>query len=117
LINRFAKQGYGNRSEAIRDLVRKSLLKPGGLDSNQTAAGTIIMVYNHHISELPLYLMDLQHEHHHDIISTMHVHLSHGQCLEILVVRGKLNSLRKLHQQIQIQKGVTYAELSVTHVE
>ncbi|CAM4393786.1 nickel-responsive transcriptional regulator NikR [Paenibacillus tarimensis] len=110
-----AEQGYRNRSEAIRDLARKALLEPSGLHSDDLVAGTIVLVYDHHVSELPLLLMDIQHHHHHDIISTMHVHLNHDQCLEVIAVKGALNSLRKLHQQIQVQKGVIYAELSVTY--
>ncbi|MNI08101.1 putative nickel-responsive regulator [compost metagenome] len=112
-----AEQGYTNRSEAIRDLVRKVLLEPARLNSEQPVAGTIVMVYDHHISELPLTLMELQHDYHHSVISTMHVHLNHDQCLEIIVVRGILAELRELHQKIQVQKGVLYAELSVTYVE
>jgi len=113
---RIAEQGYTNRSEAIRDLVRKSLLDSEWTKSDQVVAGTIVMVYDHHISNLPLYLMELQHKFHHEIISTMHVHLNHDQCLEILVVKGPLQRLRNLHQMIQIQKGVAYAELSVSHL-
>ncbi len=113
--DRIAQQGYHNRSEAIRDLVRKSLLDPNWTSSDQIVAGTIVMVFDHHVSHLPLYIMELQHEYLHDIISNVHVHLSHDQCMEVLMVRGPLERLRSLHQQIQIQKGVTYAELSVTH--
>ncbi|WP_409348115.1 nickel-responsive transcriptional regulator NikR [Paenibacillus gyeongsangnamensis] len=112
-----ADQGYTNRSEAIRDLVRKAMLDPGRLKSEQTVAGTIVMVYDHHVSDLPLTLMELQHNYHHHINSTMHVHLNHDQCLEIIVVRGILSRLRELHQKIQVQKGVLYAELSVTYVD
>lgn len=112
-----AEQGYTNRSEAIRDLVRKAMLDPGRLKSEQQVAGTIVMVYDHHVSDLPLTLMELQHEYHHHINSTMHVHLNHDQCLEIIVVRGILSQLRELHQKIQVQKGVLYAELSVTYVD
>lgn len=111
------EQGYTNRSEAFRDLARKALLEPARLHSEQLVAGTIVMVYDHHASELPLLLMELQHDYHHDVISNMHVHLNHNQCLEIIAVRGQLVRLRQLHQQIQVQKGVTYAELSVTYVE
>ncbi|KGP78624.1 MULTISPECIES: nickel-responsive transcriptional regulator NikR [unclassified Paenibacillus] len=111
------KQGYKNRSEAFRDLVRKTLLEPSALHAEQDVAGTIEMVYDHHISDLPIRLMELQHEAHHDIISNMHVHLNHDQCLEVIAVRGNLGRLRHLHQQIQVQKGVLYAELSVTYVD
>lgn len=111
------ERGYKNRSEAFRDLVRKTLLEPSRLRSEQDVAGTIVMVYDHHISDLPVRLMELQHQAHHDIISNMHVHLNHDQCLEVIAVRGNLGRLRHLHQQIQVQKGVLYAELSVTYVD
>lgn len=112
-----AEQGYTNRSEAIRDLVKKTLLEPNRLRQEETVAGTIVMVYDHHASDLPLYLIELQHNYHHEIISTMHIHLNHEQCLEVIVVRGLLAKLRKLHQQIQVEKGVHYAELSVTYLD
>lgn len=112
-----ALQGYDNRSEAIRDLTRKALLTSSSMQPDETVAGTIVMVYDHHISDLPITLMELQHEYHHAIISTMHIHLNHQQCLEIVVVRGKVQKLRELQQRIQVLKGVGYAELSVTHVD
>lgn len=110
-------QGYDNRSEAIRDLTRKALLTSSSIQPDDTVAGTIVMVYDHHIRDLPITLMELQHNYHHAIISTMHIHLNHQQCLEILVVRGKVQKLRELQQRIQVLKGVGYAELSVTHVD
>ncbi len=112
-----ALQGYDNRSEAIRDLTRKALLTSSSMQPDETVAGTIVMVYDHHIRDLPITLMELQHDYHHAIISTMHIHLNHQQCLEILVVRGKVQKLRELQQRIQVLKGVGYAELSVTHVD
>lgn len=110
-------QGYTNRSEAIRDLVRKALLQPGRIPPEQLVAGTIVMVYDHHVSELPLVLMELQHQYHSHIISNMHVHLNHEQCLEIIAVRGRMDKLRELQEQIQVHRGVLYCELSVTYVD
>lgn len=112
-----ALQGYDNRSEAIRDLARKALLTSSSMQPNEMVAGTIVMVYDHEIRDLPITLMELQHDYHHAIISTMHIHLNHQQCLEILVVRGEVQKLRELQQRIQVLKGVGYAELSVTHVD
>jgi CopG family transcriptional regulator, nickel-responsive regulator len=110
-------QGYKNRSEAIRDMARRSLLNSDYLQSDKQVGGTIVMVYDHHVSELPLILTELQHGYHHLIISTMHIHLSHTQCLEVLAVRGRLDEMRSLHQQLQVLKGVNYAELSVTYID
>lgn len=112
-----SRQGYSNRSEAIRDLVRKELLAHAGQDGDQTVAGTIVTVYDHDVRDLPLILVDLQHDYHHEIISNLHVHLNHDQCLEVIVVRGRMSRLRELHKAIQTQKGVAYAELSVTYAE
>jgi CopG family nickel-responsive transcriptional regulator len=121
LVTRFdqmiTEQGYDNRSEAIRDLIRKALLEPNRITASESVAGTIVMVYDHHVRDLPITLMELQHGFHHDIISTMHIHLNHDQCLEILVVRGQIQRLRELTNLIHVQKGVIYAELSVTHIE
>lgn len=121
LIDQFDRyideQGYTNRSEAIRDLARRALLEPARMSGGEHVAGTIVLVYDHHVSDLPIVLMDIQHRFHHDIISNMHVHLNHGQCLEVIVVRGQFSRLRSLHQQIQAQKGVIYAELSVTYAD
>ncbi|MDQ6419072.1 nickel-responsive transcriptional regulator NikR [Paenibacillus sp. LHD-117] len=111
------EQGYQNRSEAIRDLARKALLEPARLSGDEFVAGTIVVVYDHHVRELPVVLMDIQHDYHHDIVSNMHVHLNHDQCLEVIVVRGRMEQLRQLHERIQIQKGVSYAELSVTFAD
>lgn len=111
------QKGYSNRSEALRDLIRKALLEPGQLQADQMVAGTIVMVYDHHVSELSGDLTVLQHQYHQDIVSTMHIHLNMKQCLEIIVVRGLLSRLRELHLQIQTRKGVMYAELSVTYTD
>jgi CopG family nickel-responsive transcriptional regulator len=111
------EQGYDNRSEAVRDLVRRALLAPAHLVSEQLAAGTIVMVYDHHVSDLPIVLTELQHDYHREINSTMHIHLNHHQCLEVIVVRGAVRRLRELQQRIQVLRGVSYAELSVTYVD
>ncbi|WJH31092.1 nickel-responsive transcriptional regulator NikR [Paenibacillus sp. CC-CFT742] len=99
------ERGYKNRSEAFRDLVRKTLLEPSRLRSEQDVAGTIVMVYDHHISDLPVRLMELQHQAHHDIISNMHVHLNHDQCLEVIAVRGILDACVICINRFRCKKG------------
>ena len=73
------------------------------------------MVYDHHVSDLPITLMELQHEYHHDIISTMHIHLNHELCLEILVVRGPI---QRMHHPITFTfKKVCLTQVSVTYID
>ena len=118
LVNKFDKYiekiGYSNRSEALRDLVRRSVLEVEQSDSNKVVAGTIVIIYDHHFSNLVKKIMNLQHDYHKEIISTMHVHITHSECLEVLVVRGKQSRLKELHRIVEAQKGVTYSELSVS---
>src|SRR3989338_4060082 len=84
-----SKKGYTNRSEAIRDLIRDSLVKDEWEEGDKETVGTITLVYDHHTRELTHTLTDLQHHHHKSIISTTHIHLDQHNCLEVLVVKGK----------------------------
>ena len=105
-------KGYSSRSEAIRDLIREDLIKKEWL-SNENIAGAIILVYDHHKRELLDLLTDIQHNHHHLIISTQHIHLDHNNCLEIIVVKGKAKDAQKLCDALKSAKGVKYATLSM----
>jgi len=84
-----AEKGYGNRSEAFRDLVRKALgeeqLSAG---KAKHCVGTLSYVYNHHERSLAERLTTMQHEHHDLTVSTMHAHLDHENCIETVIVRG-----------------------------
>jgi len=82
------KKGYTTRSEGIRDLIRAALVEELWGDSEADVVGTITLVFDHS-SMVQDRLMDLQHHHHHNISSTIHIHLSQEQCLEVLVVWGK----------------------------
>ena len=107
------RQNYHNRSEAIRDLIRKELsqqtVNEGGI-----VAGAIIMTYNHHKRELVNKLLDIQHDFQSLVISTQHIHLDHHYCLEILAVNGKSRDVEKLANSLKSQVGVKQVELSVS---
>ncbi len=107
------QKGYQNRSEAIRDLIRDRLVKQEW-ESNKETVGTITIVYNHHTRELSKVLTNLQHEFHKAIISTLHVHLDQHNCLEVLVVKGKGNELKKMSDRLIGTKGVKHGNLSLT---
>ena len=107
------QKGYENRSEAIRDLIRDRLVKQEW-ESNKETVGTITIVYNHHTRELSKVLTNLQHEFYKPIISTLHVHLDQHNCLEVLVVKGKGNELKKMSDRLIGTKGVKHGNLSLT---
>jgi CopG family nickel-responsive transcriptional regulator len=108
------KEGYQNRSEAIRDLVRKNLIAEKNKDPNQKAIGTLTMIYDHHVGSLTDKLLDLQHENTGEILVTTHVHIDHHNCLEILVLKGKIGKIQKLADNIRALKGIKHGELVIT---
>ncbi|MBC7797937.1 MAG: nickel-responsive transcriptional regulator NikR [Pyrinomonadaceae bacterium] len=111
-----AKQGYGNRSEALRDLMRDSLVKSKleELPERGEALGSLTLVYDHHAHELSERMNALQHEHHHLVVSVLHVHINHNDCMEVIVLRGDIQHIRQLSDGLLSLKGVKHGELFVT---
>lgn len=107
-------RSYQTRSEAIRDLIRNMLVQREWEDSDKEIAGTLSLVYDHHQSDLAQRLTELQHDWHDVIHSTLHVHLDHHNCLEVLVLRGPGQTLKELAQKLISTKGVKHGKLSLT---
>jgi CopG family nickel-responsive transcriptional regulator len=107
-------QGYTNRSEAIRDLVRKGIIESDIKQQKGEVVGTLTIVYDHDIGDVTHKLMHLQHDHHTEIIFTSHIHVDEQTCLEVLVVKGLAEQVRKLADNIRAVKGVKSGELVVT---
>jgi CopG family nickel-responsive transcriptional regulator len=108
-----AQKSYTNRSEALRDLIRDTLVSQEW-DDNRETVGTITIVYNHHTHDLTDKLTDIQHRHHQLVLSAMHVHLDHDHCLEVLVVRGRGRDIRKVADALIGTKGVKHGKLTMT---
>lgn len=108
------KKGYANRSEAIRDIIRKNLITERTEDPNTEAIGTLTMIYDHHAGNLTSKLLDLQHNHHKEILTTTHIHVDHDNCLEVLVLKGKTGNIQKLADNIKSLKGIKHGELVIT---
>lgn len=109
-----AKRGYTNRSEAFRDLIRDELVEETWESPESNVVGTVTLVYDHHVRLLNERLTDLQHEHHRSILSTLHIHLDHDNCLEVLVVRGKAGVVRHIADTLISTKGVKHGRLTIT---
>jgi CopG family nickel-responsive transcriptional regulator len=113
--NLIEKKGYANRSEAIRDLIRDSLVQEEWESSpNNETVGTITIVYSHDTRELADKLTDIQHHHHDIIISTMHVHLDEHNCLEVIAVKGKAKDIKAVADRLIGTKGVKHGKLTLT---
>lgn len=109
-----ARKGYANRSEAIRDLIRDSLVMEEWESSTAETVGTITIVYSHETRELTDTLTDLQHRYHNSIISAMHIHLDEHNCLEVIVVKGRAKDIKTIADRLIGTKGVKHGKLTAT---
>jgi CopG family transcriptional regulator, nickel-responsive regulator len=106
-------RGYTNRSEAFRDLARAELVKESAQKPNANVVGTVTIVYDHHVRLLSEKLTELQHKHHRSVVSAMHVHLDHDNCLEVVVLRGKAQDVQQVADSLISTKGVKHGRLIV----
>jgi len=108
------EKGCRNRSQAIAEMIRAQLVEHRQQFGDREIAGTITLVYDHHRHLLQDLLTDLQHEHREIIISSLHCHLDHDHCLEVLAVRGVASEVKALADRLIAAKGVKHGRLTVT---
>ena len=106
-------RSYNNRSEAIRDLIRKAFVKEEW-QSDKQVMGVISLVYDHHQHKLQEKVTLVQHDYHHQIVSTTHVHMDHDNCLEVIVVKGKAQEVQELADRLTALKGVRDGNLAMS---
>ncbi|MEW6533623.1 MAG: nickel-responsive transcriptional regulator NikR [Thermodesulfobacteriota bacterium] len=107
-------QGYTNRSEAIRDLIRDRLVENQWTASDHEVVGTVTVVYDHERSDLAQKLTEIQHRKHQLIISAVHVHLDAHNCLEVLIMRGSSDEVRKVGELLISTRGVKHGKITMT---
>ncbi len=113
-FDHFVKDGkFATRSEAIRQLLHQTLTRDAWEADSQELTATFTLVYDHHKSNLVEKLIDVQHKHGELVIATLHIHLNHDHCMEVIVLRGKGSKLRKLAAELRGLKGVHKGELTI----
>lgn len=107
-----ARNGYVNRSEAVRDLIRErlgsTLLNPA---SAKWCVATVTYVYDHHEHAMTARLMELQHQHHDLVVSSLHTHLDHDNCLETVILRGPTAAVQDCASQMIALRGVRNGQI------
>jgi len=107
------RRQYSNRSEAIRDLIRKSFIQDEW-EAGKEVVGVISLVYDHHQYQLQERITELQHGFHHQIVSTTHIHMDLDNCLEVIIVRGKALEVRDLAEKLTAIRGVKNGNLAMS---
>ena len=106
---------YDNRSEALRDLARLGLEKARIDHSTKgQCVATLSYVFNHHTRELAKRLTDAHHDHHDLQVATMHVHLDHDNCLEVVIMKGKGSDMKSFAEKVLSLRGVKHGKFVLT---
>ena len=108
-----ARQGYSNRSEAIRDMIRDRLSQNRLAKPTTRAVAGVFIVYDHHSTKLSGKLVDLQHGHLLQVIASIHVHLDHHNCLEVIILKGKVEEIEKVANSMACLKGVKLSKINI----
>lgn len=110
-------KGYGNRSEAVRDLIRERLGE-GRLAAGASGQciGALTYVYDHHRRDLAGRLAATHHGHHDLTLATQHIHLDHDNCLETVLLRGPVAAVRAFAEAVIAERGVRYGKLHMIPV-
>lgn len=106
-----AQRGYGNRSAALREMVRRELLDAAWGRDDAPVIGAVAVVYDHHRRELVNDLIGLQHDAEAEVICTTHLHLTHQACLEVILCRGRAGAVRALAAAVGALDGVKHSHL------
>jgi len=117
LLDKFDKyvrtRKWASRSDALRDLIRAELVKKEWTEGDEVA-GAVTLIYDHHRKDMLGRLTDLQHDYQRLVLSTLHIHLDHAHCLEIIAVRGKPAEIQKLAETLRTIPGVKHGTLTMS---
>jgi len=108
-----ASRGYDNRSEAIRDAIRRQLISREW-EKGEEVVGVITLLYDHHRPGLAERITEIQHQAIRQVISTTHIHLDESNCLEFIAVKGEGSVIQALADRLQSLKGVKHGEIAAT---
>lgn len=111
-FDRLAERRGTTRSELLRDLARREVAG-AATQASVPAVAAVTLVYNHHVRLLSERLTAIQHELGDAVRSTMHVHLDHDNCLEVIVMRGRSDHLRSAAEHMLGTRGVTHGGLEM----
>jgi CopG family transcriptional regulator, nickel-responsive regulator len=109
-----AKRGC-SRSELLRDLVRAEVAN-NEVRAGVNSAAALTIVYDHHVRDLTEKLTELQHDLGDSVRATLHVHLTHDLCLEVIVMQGKSEHLTEVSKRILATRGVTHGGVEIVAV-
>ena len=105
--------GYENRSKAIHNALRSFITEFEWMQQEKGQITGAVLVL-HYLDKPGLLdaIIGIQHKHETVIPSTMHIHLKENKCLEIIAVKGTIQKVKKLAQDLMKKKGVKQVKVA-----
>ena len=117
-FDRYCAEGkLATRSEAIRQLLREKLTTVAWMTDAVDVAASLTLVYDHHHTRLTDRMLELQHAQADRVVATLHVHLNHDLCMEMIALRGPAAELQHLASELSGLKGIHQAQLVIARAE
>ena len=110
-------RGYQNRSEAVRDLVRAGLQDTATSSASGPCIAALFYIYDHEARELSRRLTRTFHDHHDLSLTSLHVHLDHGSCLEVSLLKGETQQVRTFADKVITERGVRHGQVIVVPID
>jgi CopG family nickel-responsive transcriptional regulator len=110
--NSIREQGFANRSEIIRQALRAFVLESRNLrELKGEIAASITIIYKRGAKNAQI--SEIQHSFG-DIISTyLHAHIEEDYCLEVLVVKGEAENVRKMVDAFRTNEYINQIKVSI----
>ncbi len=104
-----AEHGYSGRSDVVRTALEGLLAETRNQESlNGVIDGVLLVIHDDaHAEEL----YELRHTYEHVVSTQMHHHLQNHKGLELFILRGEAEDVKKFHKDVQTSKHVAYANL------
>jgi CopG family nickel-responsive transcriptional regulator len=97
----------------LRDLVRAGLARAEPPPADAPCIAALVYTYEHTRRDLPNRLTNEFHDHHELAVSTLHVHLDAGSCLEVAILRGAAGAVQHMADHVIAERGVRHGQLVI----
>lgn len=117
-FDQFCTEGrFATRSEAVRQLIREKLTTVAWANDAKDVAASLTLVFDHHKSKLTERMLEVQHNHTEMIVASMHVHLNHDLCMDVIAFRGPAKEMQELAAELSGLKGIYQAQLVIAQAD
>ncbi|OAV69208.1 putative nickel-responsive regulator [Bacteroidales bacterium Barb4] len=110
------KNGFSNRSQAIRFLIKKNVAEEKW-QCNHIVAGTIIIMYDREKKEIASKITSIQQDYKEVILSSSQYYINENFCLHIVTIMGTALRLTDLSDKLTAIKGITHGKLVMSRAD